>query len=155
MTEFAPGKPFEYSFLDEQFDSLYRSEQRLGKVFGIFAFLAIMVACMGLFGLTAFTADQRTKEIGIRKVLGASLSNIITLISREFVRLVLVADIVSLPISYYFMHRWLKNFVYRIDIGMWMFVFASVIALLIALFTVSAQAIRAALANPVDSLRYE
>jgi putative ABC transport system permease protein len=155
VTEFAPGKPFEYSFLDEQFDSLYRSEQRLGKVFGIFAFLAIMVACMGLFGLTAFTADQRTKEIGIRKVLGASLSNIITLISREFVRLVLVADIVSLPISYYFMHRWLKNFVYRIDIGMWMFVFASVIALLIALFTVSAQAIRAALANPVDSLRYE
>ncbi|MGH7598155.1 MAG: FtsX-like permease family protein [bacterium] len=148
-------RPFEYSFLDDDFDKLYRSEQRVSKFFISFSALAIFIACLGLFGLTAFAAEQRTKEIGIRKVLGASVAGIAGLLSSEFAKLVLVANIVAWPIAYYAMNRWLQDFAYRIEIGWWTFALAGGAALLIALLTVSAQAIRAALANPVEALRYE
>ncbi len=152
---FAPGQPFEYSFLDDDFDRLYRAEQRAGQIFTAFSVLAGFIACLGLFGLASFTAEQRTKEIGVRKVLGASLSSIITLLSKEFLKWVLIANIIAWPVSYYAMNRWLQNFAYRISIGPWVFLLAAFIALGIALLTVSFQSVRAALASPVDSLRYE
>jgi putative ABC transport system permease protein len=153
--ELVPNQLFQFSFLDEDFDSLYKAEMRLEKIFGIVTSLAIFIACLGLFGLAAFTAEQRTKEIGVRKVLGASVSGIFLLLSREFTRWVLVANVIACPVAYYVMSRWLQNFAYRINIGPWVFILAAGMALLIALLTVSYQAIRAALANPVESLRYE
>jgi putative ABC transport system permease protein len=152
---FAPGQPFEYSFLDDDFDRLYRAEQRAGQLFTAFSVLAGFIACLGLFGLASFTAEQRTKEIGVRKILGASLSGIIALLSKDFLKWVLIANIIAWPVSYYAMNRWLQNFAYRISIGPWAFLSAALIALGIAILTVSFQSVRAALANPVDSLRYE
>ncbi|NIR49132.1 FtsX-like permease family protein [candidate division KSB1 bacterium] len=152
---FFPGQPFEYYFLDSHFDQLYRSEQRLGEIFKYFAFLAIFIACLGLFGLAAYTAEQRTKEIGIRKVLGASVAGIVGLLSKDFVKMVLIANVIAWPIAWYAMHRWLQNFAYRIDIDWFVFALAGGLALIIALATVSSQAIKAALINPVESLRYE
>jgi putative ABC transport system permease protein len=152
---FAPDQPFEFSFLDEDFDRLYRAEQRTGKIFGAFSILSILIACLGLFGLAAFTAEHRTKEIGVRKVLGASVPNLAGLLSKEFVRLVLLANLIAWPIAWYAMHQWLQDFAYRIDINWWVFTLAGGLALVIALLTVSTQAIKAALANPVEALRYE
>ena len=146
----APDRPFEYAFLDERFAQLYQSEARLGKVFGTFSLLAIVIACLGLFGLVAFTAEQRTKEIGVRKVLGASVVNIVLLLSKDFTRLVAIAILIA--IAYVAMQRWLENFAYRIEI---LFLRAGLLAILIVWLTVSYQSIRAALANPVESLRYE
>jgi putative ABC transport system permease protein len=151
----APHRPFEYSFLDEEFDKLYKSEERIGKLFGYFTGLAIFIAGLGLFGLAAFAAERRTKEIGIRKVLGASVAGIAALLSKEFVRFVAVANLIAWPAAYYAMSRWLQNFAYRVNIGWWVFALAGGLALLIALLTVSTQAIKAALANPVEALRYE
>ena len=153
--ELVPNQLFQFSFLDEDFDSLYRAEMRLEKIFGIVASLAIFIACLGLFGLAAFTAEQRTKEIGVRKVLGASTTGIIFLLSREFTRWVLVANVIAWPLAYFAMSRWLQNFAYRTSIGPWIFLLAAGMALLVALLTVSYQAVKAALANPVESLRYE
>jgi putative ABC transport system permease protein len=153
--EFAPDQPFAYSFLDQRFASMYRAEQRVGGIFSAFAGLAIFTACLGLFGLASFTAEQRTKEIGIRRVLGATVSNVTLLLSKDFVKLVLVANVIAWPVAWYAMNEWLKDFAYRIEIGWWVFALAGGLALLIALLTVSTQAIKAALANPVDSLRYE
>ena len=153
--EFAPGYPFEYSFLDDDFDKLYRAEDRLRKTFGCFSLLAIFIACLGLFGLTSFATEQRTKEIGIRKILGASVSGIVLLLSKEFTKLVIVSNLIAWPIAYYAMNRWLQDFAYRIHIGLGTFLLAGAIALAIALLTVSFQAIKAALANPVEALRYE
>jgi putative ABC transport system permease protein len=153
--EFAPQQPFEYSFLDTDLDRLYRAEQRTGQIFGIFAALAIFVACLGQFGLTAYTIERRTKEIGIRKVLGASVAGISALLSKEFVKLILVAIVIASPVAYYAMTRWLQHFAYRVEIDLWVFALAGGLALIIALLTVSAQAIKAALANPVESLKYE
>lgn len=150
-----PAYPFEFHFVDEEYDQMYRSEQRVGALSRIFAFLSIFVSCLGLFGLAAFTAEQRVKEIGIRKVLGASVPNLVTLLSKDFLLLVLVSTIVAFPVAWYIMNNWLARFAYRIDLSWWLFALAGVTALLIALFTVSFQAIKASLANPIQSLRSE
>ena len=153
--KFSPEYPFEYSFLDEQIDRMYRTEQRLGRSFFYFTIIAIFIAYLGLFGLVSFSAERRTKEIGIRKVLGAQISNITWLVSKEFLLLIFVANIIAWPSAYYFIDRWLQNFAYRINIGLGIFLVSGMIALVIALLTVSYQTIKAARANPVDSLRYE
>jgi putative ABC transport system permease protein len=147
--------PFEYGFLDKSFEALYIDEQRMGTVFGIFTALSIFVACLGLFGLSVYTADRRKKEIGVRKVLGASVQNLVRLLSKEFVKLVIIAAIIAFPIAWWMMHKWLQDFAYRIFIQWWVFALAMIIALLIALVTISFQAIKAAVANPVTSLRSE
>lgn len=151
----APGMPFSYRFLDESFEQMYRAEQRMGKLALIFSTLAILVACMGLFGLATFAAEQRTKEIGIRKVLGASVHGIVEMLSLDFVKLVLFAAAIALPLSWWFMQKWLMNFAFRVNIQWWVLPLAALIALVIALGTVSYQAIKAALMNPVKSLRTE
>ncbi len=150
-----PQALLQYSFFDERLDEQYQTEKLFGKVFSIFVIISLLVACLGLFGLAAFAVEQRTKEIGIRKVLGASMAHVISLLSKDFVRLVLLANLIAWPVGYFAMSRWLQNFAYRIDIGWWIFALAGGMALLIALLTVSLQAIRAALANPVEALRYE
>ncbi len=152
---FFPRAPFEYSFLDQDFDALHRADQRLGKIFSVFSSLAILIACIGLFSLSAFTAEQRTKEIGIRKVLGASVSGIIGLLSKDFVKLVLIANLLAWPVAWFAMNKWLQTFAYRIEIAWWIFLLAGGLALVIALLTVGTQAIKAALVNPVEALRYE
>jgi putative ABC transport system permease protein len=151
----APGMPFSYSFLDESFDGMYRAEQRIGKVAFSFSFLAILIACLGLFGLATYMAEQRTKEIGIRKVLGASVSGIVQMLSKDFVKLVLIACVFAIPLAWWGTSQWLQNFAYRVSIGWWVFGAAAVIALIIAVLTVSSQAVKAALSNPVKSLRTE
>ncbi|MDB5229864.1 MAG: FtsX-like permease family protein [Chitinophagaceae bacterium] len=152
---FAPGEPFDYNFLDAEFDSQYRSEQRLGKLFSVFAGLSIFIACLGLFGLCAFVAERRTKEIGIRKVLGASVQSLVSLLSKDFLKLTIAAALISFPVAWWAMHKWLEDFAYRINIGWTVFVIAGLSILLIALATISFQAIKAAVANPVKSLRTE
>ncbi len=151
----ASGLPFSYRFLNESFDEMYRAEQRAGEIALIFSVLAIFIACLGLFGLATFIAEQRTKEIGIRKVLGASVQGIVQMLSKDFIKLVLIAIIIATPLAWWAMHNWLNNFAYRINIEWWMFVVAGIGALMIALITVSFQAIKAALSNPVKSLRTE
>jgi putative ABC transport system permease protein len=151
----SPGSYFWYYFLDQELDRQYKSEKRLGKVFGGLTLLALFIACLGLFGLAAFTAQRRTKEIGIRKVLGATVSNIVGLLSKDFLKLVALGFIIAVPIAWYAMNQWLADFAYKIEIGPGIFLVAGGLALLIALATVSWQSIRAALANPVDSLRSE
>lgn len=151
----APGMPFNYTFLDESFDSMYRQEQRMGKVALSFAVLAIIIACLGLFGLVTYVAEKRTKEIGIRKVLGASLGNILALLSREFLLLVGIAFVIATPIAWWAMHNWLQGFAYRTPISFWVFALTGLAALGIALLTIGLKALRAAGANPVDSLRTE
>ena len=153
---FVPDRPFELAFLDDQIDQLYHAEERLARVFDLFSSLAVLIACLGLFGLAAFTAEQRTKEIGIRKVFGASVAGIVLLLSKDFFRLILLAFVVAAPIAYLAMNRWLlETFAYQIEISWPVFLIAGLAALGIALLSVSYQAIRAALANPVESLRYE
>jgi len=153
--EFAPRRAFDYFFLDEDFDKLYRHDQRIGEMLGDFCLLAIFIACLGLFGLASFTAEQRRKEIGIRKVLGARLGTVVVLLTKNLVKLVLLANLLAWPVAWYAMNRWLQNFAYRIEISWWVFALAGGLALVIAMLTVGTQAIRAALANPVESLRYE
>ena len=155
MKTFSPSYPFSMSFFDEVFERAYFTEQRMVRIFGAFALLAIFIACLGLFGLTTFAAELRTKEIGIRKVLGASYSKIFLLLSREFIGWVLLANLIAWPIAYYAMNRWLQNFAYRIHIGIAAFLLSGGTALLIAYLTVSYQSIKSARANTVDSLRYE
>ena len=150
-----PSHPFEYHFLDETYDRLYNREQRTSTLFNYFTALTIAISCLGLFGLAAFAAEQRTKEIGVRKVLGASVQQITLLLSQDFTKLVALAFIIAAPVAYFVMKQWLQDFAYRIDIGWWVFALSGGSALLIALLTVSAQAIKAALANPVEALRYE
>ncbi|HEX6982446.1 MAG TPA: ABC transporter permease [Balneolaceae bacterium] len=149
------NEPFVYSFLDDEFAEMYREERRLAQVFGGFAAIAVLLACMGLFGLATFTAERRTKEIGIRKVMGATVSNIVSLLSKDFLKLVIIGFVIAVPLAWYFMQQWLQDFAYRIDIGVGIFLLAGALALFIALATVSWQSIRAAVANPVDSLRSE
>ncbi|MDX1943020.1 MAG: ABC transporter permease [Saprospiraceae bacterium] len=151
----AAGQPFSYEFMDEAFDEVYRVEQRIGNIFISFATLAIFIACLGLFGLSAFMAEQRTKEIGIRKVLGASIGGIVTMLSKDFLRLVLIATVIAFPIAWWVMNKWLEDFAYRTSISWWIFALAGAVAVLIALATVSFQAMRAAATNPVESLRSE
>jgi putative ABC transport system permease protein len=151
----APGKPFEYKFMDDSFREIYKSEQRIGTILGVFTALAIAIACLGLFGLAAFTAEQRTKEIGIRKVLGASVASIITLLSKDFLKLVGIAIVLATPLAYWGMGKWLQDFAYRVELSWWVFASAGAAAVVIAFMTVAAQAWRAAQANPVQSLRSE
>ncbi len=153
--QFNPARPFEYRFLDEQFDALYRTEERLGTLFGYFAALAVLIACLGLFGLAAFTAEQRTKEIGVRKVLGASVAGIILLLSKDLLKLIAVAFVLAVPLAYVAMQGWLAGFAYRIELPWTLFIITGLGALAVAWLTVSFHAIRAALADPVKSLRYE
>jgi hypothetical protein len=150
-----PNYPFEYTFLDETFDRMFRAEEKIGTVLKYFAGLAVFIACLGLFGLASFMAEQRTKEIGIRKVLGASVSQITLLLCREFFMLVLLANLIAWPAAYFVMKNWLQNYAYHTGLGLYVFAAAMAGALVVAVISVSFQAIRAAIANPVDSLRYE
>jgi putative ABC transport system permease protein len=150
-----PNRPFSYYFLDEFFDRQYRSEQRFGKLFFNFAVLAILISCLGLLGLASYSTLQRTREIGIRKVLGASVPGIVNLLSKDFLILVIISFFIATPVSWFFMHKWLQDFAYRINISWWIFVLAGILAVVIALATISFQAIRAAMSNPVKSLRSE
>lgn len=150
-----PGYPFNYVFVDDEFGLQFKSEMLIGKLSRIFALLAIVITCLGLFGLASYTAERRTKEIGIRKVLGASIPGITGLIAKEFLKLVIISSLISFPFAWWFMYNWLQDYPYRTSIGWWVFVLAAALALLIAVFTISFQAIKAALANPVKSLRTE
>ena len=150
-----PAQPFDYKFADEQYGKKFATEERIGKLAGFFAALAIFISCLGLFGMASFTAERRTKEIGIRKVLGASAINIWRLMSKEFVLLVMISLTIAIPLAYYFMYNWLQNYSYRTEMSWWIFAASAVIALLITLLTVSFQAIKAAIANPIKSLRTE
>lgn len=154
-SNFAVGEPLQYSFLDEDYDAAFRAEQRLGKVFTVFTSVAIFIACLGLFGLAAFMAEQRTKEIGIRKVMGASVWKVTSLMSKEFAKLVLIAFVISVYPAYYFMDQWLSDFTFRIEIGIGVFIISGLMAFAIAYLTVSYQSLKAAKVNPVKSLKYE
>jgi len=150
-----PGIPFSYRFMDDAFNDMYNTEQKIGKIILIFSVLAILIACLGLFGLSIFIAEQRKKEIGIRKVLGSSIMGVVQLLSLDFLKLVIFSFVLACPFAWYFMHQWLENFAYRVDISWWIFLLAAFLAVFIALATVSYQALKAALANPVRSLRTE
>lgn len=154
-TRINPEYPFDYHFLDEDFDRLYWDEQRLGKIFGYFTCLAIFIACLSLYGLVALIAEQKTKEIGIRKVLGASIIGITAMLSKEFAKWVLLANVIAWPVAYFVMHMWLQNFAYRTSLRLWTFILSAGLALIIAMLTISYQSIKTATANPIDSLRYE
>lgn len=154
-SQIAPHRPFLYSFLDESFNRQYQADLRFGQIFSVFAGLAIFIACLGLLGLTAYTAQQRTKEIGIRKVLGASVVSIVSLLSKDFIKLILIAAFIAIPVAWYAMHKWLQDFPYRIDIPLWVFFAAGIVTAIIAFLTISYQAIKAAIANPVKNLRTE
>ena len=153
--KYAGNIPFRYNFLDKSFEAQYKSDQRAGTLFNAFAGIAIFISCLGLFGLATYTAQVKTKEIGIRKVLGASVAGIVKLISKDFLKLVIIAIIIATPISWWAMNKWLQGFEYRVNISWWIFISAGIIATCIALFTISYQAIKAAIANPVKSLRTE
>jgi putative ABC transport system permease protein len=146
---------FEYSFMDEDFDAIYRTEQRMGQLFTGFTTLAILIACLGLFGLAAYAAEQRTKEISIRKVLGASVSIIVGMLSKDFLKLVCIAILVSSPIAWFVMQKWLQDFAYRVNIHWWILAIAGLAAVLVAFITIIFQSIKAATVNPVQSLRSE
>ncbi len=149
------GKPFEYTFVDDYFDNIYKSDLNTEKLFGTFAFLAVFIACLGLFGLASFTAEQKTKEIGVRKVLGSSIAGIIFLLSKEFIKWVVISCVIAFPAAYFLMNNWLTKFAYRTEISVFIFIAAALITIVIALFTVGYQSVKAALVNPVKSLRYE
>ena len=153
FTRLYPGNPFRYEFVDESYDAQYQADQRFATLFSLFAGLAVFIACLGLFGLAAFTAQQRTKEIGVRKVLGASVASVMRLLTTDFLRLVGVAFVIASPIAYLLLQRWLDGFAVRIDLGAGVFLLAGGVVLLIALVTVSSQALRAATADPIRALR--
>ena len=134
---------------------MYLMEIKISELFNVFAGLAIIISCLGLFGLAAFTAEQKTKEVGIRKVLGSSVAGIVMMLSKEFVKWIVIANLVAWPIAYYLIDAWLMDFAYKIDIGIWVFLISGLIALVIAIITVAFQTIKAAIANPIESLRYE
>jgi putative ABC transport system permease protein len=150
MKPFFQGNPFDYFFLDDFFNQKYQADQQFGKVFGLFAALAILVACLGLFGLASFTITQRTKEIGIRKVLGASESNILFLLSKDFATLILLSNLIAWPMAYWGINQWLQNYPYRIGLSPWLFIIPALIVLAIALLTISVQTIRTARSNPLS-----
>ena len=155
LKKYNPAYPFNYLFVDDQFNNMFMGEMLISKLSRVFAALAIIISCLGLFGLAAYTAERRTKEIGVRKVLGASITNITTLLSKNFLKLVVIACAVAFPAAWWIMHSWLMNYQYRIEISWWIFLAAGITAILIALITISFQSIRAAIANPVNSLRSE
>ena len=150
-----PAVPFEYAFLDDEVQKQYSAEITLSRIIYLFTVMAIFISCLGLFGLAAFSAEQRRKEIGVRKVLGASVPGIVRLLSKDFIKLVIISIVVATPVAWWAMNKWLQSFTYRVDISWWMFALAGIVAICIAVLTVSLQAIRAAIANPVKSLRTE
>ena len=150
-----PSYPFTYHFVDDQFNRMFQNEQLISRLSRVFAALAIMISCLGLFGLAAYTAERRTKEIGVRKVLGASVAHITTLLSKDFLQLVLISCLVAFPVAWWLMHKWLQNYKYRIEINWWIFLAAGFSAIGIALITVSFQSVKAAIANPARNLRSE
>jgi putative ABC transport system permease protein len=154
-TKDVPATPFDYQFLDDKVEHQYESEIIMSHIIDAFTGMAIIISCLGLFGLAAFSAEQRTKEIGIRKVLGASTGGIVRLLSRDFVRLVAIAFVIATPVAWWAMREWLQAFVYKVTIAWWMFALAGLSAIVIALFTVSFQAVKAAVVNPVRGLRSE
>ena len=154
-SKYSPEYPIEYKFLDDNFEQMYKAEDKLRSLLMIFTCIAIFVGCLGLFGLAAYTAERRRKEVGIRKVLGATTQGLVMLLSKDFIKLVVISLLVASPVAYYFMHRWLQDFAYRISIGWQVFAIAAFVAITIAFITVSFQAIKAAIANPVKSLRTE
>jgi putative ABC transport system permease protein len=149
------SEPFEYHFLDDQVALFYVEDERRQALLGWVAFAAVFIACLGLFGLATYSAEQRVKEIGVRKVLGATIPNLVSLLSRDFIKLVLIANAIAFPIAWWGTSRWLQEYAYHIDLAWWVFVLAAMLASLVALLTVSYQAIKAALSNPVNSLRSE
>jgi putative ABC transport system permease protein len=152
---FLPNQPFRYNFLDERFASMYSDVQRTGYIFTCFSVLAIIIACLGLFALSAFMAEQRSKEISIRKVLGASVAQVTALISRDFARLVLIAMVLASPVAWWAMNKWLQDFAYQVNLSWWIFAIAGVLVIAIAFATISFQSVKAALVNPVKSLKAE
>ena len=150
-----PDYPFSYGFVDQDLSKLYRSEQQMGKLFNVFSVVSIIVSCLGLFGLATFATQRRIKEIGVRRVLGASAAGIVAMLAKDFVKLVFAALLVAFPVAWWVMNKWLDNYVYRAEISWWMFVLAGLMSIMIAFLTISYQSIKAALANPVDSLRTE
>jgi putative ABC transport system permease protein len=154
-SQYNPAFPFNYTFLDDSYNEMYKSDERSGTLFSWFAGIAILISCLGLFGLATYTAQVKVKEIGIRKVLGASVANITSMLSMDFLKLVGISIVIATPIAWWAMNKWLQDFVYRINIQWWVFALAGVMALAIAFATISFQAIKAALANPVKSLRSE
>lgn len=150
-----PGRAFKYAFLDETYEKLHRAEQNQLQMFAVFAAIVLLISCFGLFGLATFAAEIRTKEIGIRKVLGASVASITALLSKDFLKLVLVAIVIASPVAYYLMNKWLESFAYKTEISVWVFAAAGSLAVGVACLTVGYQAIRAALVNPVKSLKTE
>jgi putative ABC transport system permease protein len=151
----APAAKINYSFMDADFDASYRAEQRMGQIFIIFTSLAIIIACLGLFGLSAYAAEQRNKEIGIRKVLGANVLTIVRMLSVDFIKLVFISILIAVPLAWWVMNKWLQDFAYRINIPWWVLGIAGLMAVFIAFITISFQSVKAALANPVDSLKSE
>jgi putative ABC transport system permease protein len=153
--EINPTNPFEYTFLDDHFKEVYKTDAQISQMVGILAFLAILISCLGLFGLASYSAERRVKEIGVRKVLGASMSNIVTLLSGHFIKLVLVANAIAWPLAWVTVNKWMQDYAYRISISWWVFLLSGMVAIIIALATVSLLAMKAAMANPVESLRTE
>ncbi len=153
--QYFPGNPFEYVFLDDHFNSLYKNERKFGNIFSLFTVLAILIACLGLFGLTSFSVIKRSREIGIRKIIGASVFSIVSLLSTESMKLLLYASVLAIPISYFSASSWLDNFAFKVDLAWWYFTVPVLLILVIAMFTVAYQTIKAARSNPVDSLRSE
>jgi putative ABC transport system permease protein len=153
--KYLPDTPFDFTFLDDKFSQLYNSEQQQGNLFTIFSCIAIFIACLGLFGLSAFTITQRVKEIGVRKVLGASVRQIVLELSKDFLLLVLISAVIAIPVAGWSMHEWLADFAFHTEMSWWIFAAAGIISLIIAFVTISFQSIKAALANPVKSLRSE
>jgi putative ABC transport system permease protein len=154
-SSFFPGNPFEYFFLDDHFEEQYKADKQFGKTFGLFAALAIIVACLGLFGLVSFVTTQRTKEIGIRKISGAGISSILLLLTKDFIKPILISFAIATPVTYYLLKKWLENYAFKISIDPWMFILPAMMILVIAFVTISTQTIKAASANPVKSLRTE
>ncbi|MCP4727314.1 MAG: FtsX-like permease family protein, partial [bacterium] len=152
---FAADYPFSYEFLDEAFERMYRSENQLGNLFVIFGSLAIFISCLGLIGLASYSAEQKTKEIGVRRVLGASVKQLVFMLSKDFTKWVFLANIIAWPISWFYMNRWLQEFAYKIEISLSLFIFTGLITMGIAIIVVSYQAIKSASADPVESLKYE
>jgi len=153
--KYSANYPFDYFFLDDEFNRMYQAEEKLNVIFGYFTFLAIFIAGLGLYGLASFTAERKTKEIGIRKVLGASVGQLLLLLSQDFIKLVIVANVLAWPLVWFAMNQWLQGFAYRVPLGGMLFFLTLITALFIALITVSLQTVKAALANPVEALRYE
>jgi len=153
--KYFPSALFDYNFMDEQIGEQYAAEKRFGKIFLYFSVLSLLIACLGLYGLTAYSASQKVKEIGVRKVLGATVNNLAVMLSRDFLKLILLAFLIAVPVAWYIMDNWLTDFAYRTNISWWMFGAAGLLVLVIALITVSFQVIKAAVANPIKSLRTE